>query len=35
VLTTADLAQMDKKVDGERQKAADVAKAYLQSKGLL
>jgi osmoprotectant transport system substrate-binding protein len=35
VLTTADLAQMDKKVDGERQKPADVAKAYLQSKGLL
>ncbi|MDQ1605253.1 MAG: osmoprotectant transport system substrate-binding protein [Actinomycetota bacterium] len=35
VLTTDDLAQMDKKVDGERQKPADVAKAYLQSKGLL
>ncbi|MFL6241053.1 MAG: ABC transporter substrate-binding protein [Actinomycetes bacterium] len=35
VLTTLDLAQMDKKVDSERQQPADVAKAYLQSKGLL
>jgi osmoprotectant transport system substrate-binding protein len=35
VLTTDDLAQMNKKVDGERQKPEDVAKQYLQSKGLL
>jgi osmoprotectant transport system substrate-binding protein len=35
VLTTDDLAQMDKKVDVQRQQPADVAKAYLQSKGLI
>lgn len=35
VLTTDDLAQLDKKVDGERQKPADVAKDYLTSKGML
>jgi osmoprotectant transport system substrate-binding protein len=35
VLTTDDLAQLDKKVDGERQKPADVAKDYLTSKGLI
>jgi osmoprotectant transport system substrate-binding protein len=34
-LTTDDLAQLDKKVDGERLKAADVAKEYLTSKSLL
>lgn len=35
VLTTEDLAQLDKKVDGERQKPADVAKEYLTSKTML
>jgi osmoprotectant transport system substrate-binding protein len=34
-LTTEDLANLNKKVDGERQKAADVAKEFLTSKGLL
>ncbi|MDQ1716006.1 MAG: osmoprotectant transport system substrate-binding protein [Frankiaceae bacterium] len=34
-LTTTDLAALEVKVDGERQKPADVAKAYLTSKGLL
>lgn len=34
-LTTDDLAQLDKKVDGERQKPADVAQEYLSSKGLI
>lgn len=34
-LTTDDLAQLDKKVDGQRQKPADVAKEYLTSKSLL
>ena len=34
-LTTSDLAALEVKVDGERQKAEDVAKAYLMSKGLL
>ncbi|GGO89504.1 glycine/betaine ABC transporter substrate-binding protein [Wenjunlia tyrosinilytica] len=34
-LTTADLTELNKKVDGERQKPADVAKEYLQSKGLI
>lgn len=34
-LTTEDLTQLNKKVDGERQKPADVAKEYLQSAGLL
>jgi|1185.fasta_scaffold31749_2 osmoprotectant transport system substrate-binding protein len=34
VLTTQDLAQLDLKVDAERQKPEDVAKAYLASKGL-
>jgi len=34
-LTTEDLAGLNKKVDGERQKAADVAKEFLTSKGLL
>ncbi|MFL6137664.1 MAG: ABC transporter substrate-binding protein [Frankiaceae bacterium] len=35
VLTTDDLAQMNKKVDIERQKPADVAEAYLKDKGLI
>ena len=35
VLTTDDLAQLDKKVDGERQKPADVAEEYLTSKNLI
>ena len=35
VLTTADLAALNQAVDGERKKPADVAKQYLQSKGLL
>jgi glycine betaine/choline ABC-type transport system substrate-binding protein len=34
-LTTADLAKMDMDVAVNRQQPADVAKAYLQSKGLL
>jgi osmoprotectant transport system substrate-binding protein len=34
-LTTTDLAALENKVDGERQKPEDVAKAYLLSKGLL
>ncbi|MER7517326.1 ABC transporter substrate-binding protein [Streptomyces sp. NPDC126499] len=35
VLTTEDLAELNRKVDAERAKPEDVAKAYLQSKGLL
>jgi osmoprotectant transport system substrate-binding protein len=35
VLTTQDLGQLNKKVDVQRKKPADVAKQYLQSKGLL
>lgn len=35
VLTTADLVELNRKVDAERAKPADVAKAYLDSKGLL
>lgn len=35
VLTTSDLAQLNLKVDGERQKPEDVAREYLTSKGLL
>ena len=35
VLTTDDLAQMNKKVDIERQKPADVAEAYLKDKNLI
>ena len=34
-LTTDDLVELNRKVDAERQKEADVAKEYLQSKGLL
>jgi osmoprotectant transport system substrate-binding protein len=34
-LTTEDLAQLNAKVDAERQKPEDVAKEYLTSKGLL
>ena len=34
-LTTEDLTGLNKKVDGERQQAADVAKEFLESKGLL
>ncbi|MGW7098454.1 ABC transporter substrate-binding protein [Streptomyces sp. NPDC054838] len=34
-LTTADLVDLNRKVDAERAKAADVAKAYLESKGLI
>ncbi|WP_329133072.1 ABC transporter substrate-binding protein [Streptomyces sp. NBC_01476] len=34
VLTTADLTSLNEKVDGERQKPADVAADYLKSKGL-
>jgi osmoprotectant transport system substrate-binding protein len=34
VLTTADLADLDKKVDNERAKPQDVADAYLSSKHL-
>jgi len=35
VLTTSDLAALNKKVDVERQKASDAAQQYLQQKGLL
>jgi osmoprotectant transport system substrate-binding protein len=35
VLTTEDLAELNRKVDAERAKPQDVAKAYLESKGLL
>uniref|UniRef100_A0AAU2JTZ6 ABC transporter substrate-binding protein n=1 Tax=Streptomyces sp. NBC_00049 TaxID=2903617 RepID=A0AAU2JTZ6_9ACTN len=35
VLTTADLVELNRKVDAERAKPADAAKAYLESKGLL
>ena len=35
VLTTEDLASLNKKVDAERQTPADVASAYLKSKGLI
>ncbi|WSY13626.1 ABC transporter substrate-binding protein [Embleya sp. NBC_00896] len=35
VLTTADLTDLNKQVDQDRKKAADVAKAYLKSKGLI
>jgi osmoprotectant transport system substrate-binding protein len=35
ILTTADLAELNRKVDAERAKPADVAKAYLESKGLV
>ncbi|MGI8869692.1 MAG: ABC transporter substrate-binding protein [Mycobacteriales bacterium] len=35
VMTTDDLAQMNKKVDAGQQKAPDVAAAYLKDKGLL
>ena len=35
VLTTEDLTALNQKVDAERQKPEDVAKAYLSSKGLL
>ena len=35
VLTTGDLAELNRKVDAERAKPADVAKDYLRSKGLI
>ena len=35
VLTTADLTQLDKDVDGKREQASDVATTYLKSKGLI
>ncbi|MEV6397323.1 ABC transporter substrate-binding protein [Streptomyces sp. NPDC051907] len=35
VLTTEDLAELNRKVDAERAKPKDVAKEYLESKGLL
>lgn len=34
-LTTEDLVELNRKVDAERAKPADVAKAYLESKGLI
>lgn len=34
-LTTDDLVELNRKVDAERQKEADVAKQYLESKGLI
>ncbi|GAB2690889.1 ABC transporter substrate-binding protein [Thalassiella azotivora] len=35
VLTTEDLAELNAQVDAERQQAADVARAYLEEKGLI
>lgn len=35
VLTTEDLVELNRKVDAERAKPSDVAKAYLESKGLI
>jgi osmoprotectant transport system substrate-binding protein len=35
VLTTADLAALNKKVDAQRQRPSDVARQYLEGKGLL
>ncbi|MCL9761146.1 ABC transporter substrate-binding protein [Frankia sp. AiPa1] len=35
VLTTADLAALNEKVDSDREKPADVARSYLKDKGLL
>ncbi|GAA3051930.1 hypothetical protein GCM10020000_36590 [Streptomyces olivoverticillatus] len=35
VLTTADLTELNKKVDAQRLKPADVAAAYLKDKGLV
>jgi osmoprotectant transport system substrate-binding protein len=35
VLTTGDLIELNRKVDAERRKPADVAKEYLEAKGLL
>ncbi|MFJ8588645.1 ABC transporter substrate-binding protein [Streptomyces sp. NPDC093595] len=35
VLTTGDLIDLNRKVDAERAKPADVAKAYLEAKGLI
>ncbi|MFI6415088.1 ABC transporter substrate-binding protein [Streptomyces sp. NPDC050585] len=35
VLSTADLVELNRKVDAERAKPADVAKAYLREKGLI
>ncbi len=35
VLTTADLVELNRRVDAKREKPADVAKAYLKAKGLL
>lgn len=34
-LTTEDLAELNRKIDAERAKPADVAKEYLESKGLI
>ncbi|MFF4100195.1 ABC transporter substrate-binding protein [Streptomyces sp. NPDC001903] len=34
VLTTADLVELNKRVDAQREKPADAAKAYLKAKGL-
>lgn len=34
VLTTADLVELNKQVDAQREKPADAAKAYLKAKGL-
>jgi osmoprotectant transport system substrate-binding protein len=35
VLTTDDLVELNRRIDAERQKPADVAKDYLESKGML
>jgi osmoprotectant transport system substrate-binding protein len=35
VLTTEDLTELNRQVDAERQEAADVARAYLEEKGLV
>ncbi|WP_462183982.1 glycine betaine ABC transporter substrate-binding protein, partial [Frankia sp. AgKG'84/4] len=35
VLTTTDLAELNKKVDAQREKPSDVARDFLKDKGLL
>jgi len=34
-LTTEDLAELNRRVDEDREEAADVARSYLEDKGLL
>ncbi|CAO5256416.1 hypothetical protein FAGKG844_770001 [Frankia sp. AgKG'84/4] len=35
MLTTTDLAELNKKVDAQREKPSDVARDFLKDKGLL